>query len=59
MSYTVQVAMIAIAAALVVFAMRPQARPDPSSETQKLEWLHEPADLRTVSQNSPYMRDER
>ena len=51
--------MLAIAATQVLVAMRPLSRPDSSSETRKLEWLHEPADLRVVSQNSPYMRNER
>jgi 4-alpha-glucanotransferase len=51
--------MLAIAATQVLVAMCPLSRPDSSSETRKLEWLHEPADRRVVSQNSPYMRNER
>jgi len=59
MNHTVYIALLAIAATLVVFGIHPPAGPHSSSKTQRLESRHEPADLRKVSQDSPYMRSER
>ena len=57
--HTVYLAALAVASTMIVFGMRHLAGPDGSSETQKLEWVHHADELRKISENSPYMRNER
>jgi hypothetical protein len=58
MNRTIYLAALSIVAMLIVVGMRP-VRPDGLTETLKLEWVHDPAELRNTSENSPYMRNER
>jgi hypothetical protein len=59
MSGTLYLAVFSVAITLIAFGVRPLAQSDALSETRKLEWVHDPAELRKVSENSPYMRNER
>jgi hypothetical protein len=49
MNYTLYLAVFAVAITLIAFGIRPLAQSDALSETRKLEWVHDPANLRKVS----------
>jgi hypothetical protein len=57
MNLTVYLAALSFVAALIAIGMRPPV--NPNGETRKLEWVHDAAELRRISENSPYMRNER
>ena len=59
MNQALYLAVFSVAITLIVFGIRPLAEPDVLSETRKLEWVRDPTELRKVSENSPYMRNER
>ena len=48
-----------VAVTLIAFAAHPLAQPGASTELQKLEWVRDSGELRKISENSPYMRNER
>jgi hypothetical protein len=50
---------LSVAVTLIAFAVRPLAQPGASTELRKLEWVRDSAELRRISENSPYMRNER
>jgi len=59
MNQGLYLAVFLAAITLIAFCIRPLVQPEALSETRKLEWVHEPAELRKISENSPYMRNER
>jgi hypothetical protein len=50
---------LSVAVTLIAFAFRPLAQLGASTDIRKLERVHEAAELRKISENSPYMRNER
>jgi hypothetical protein len=59
MNQGLYLAVFLVAITLIAFCIRPLVQPEALSETRKLEWVHEPAELHKISENSPYVYAQR
>jgi hypothetical protein len=59
MHFALYLTFLLVAVTLIAFAADPLVQPVASTELRKLEWVRDSGELRKISQNSPYMRNER
>ncbi len=59
MHFALYLIVLSVAVTSIAFALRPSTYPGASTELRKLEWVRDSAKLRKISENSPYMRNER
>jgi hypothetical protein len=51
--------LLSVVVTLIAFAVLPLGQPGAWTELRKLEWVRDSGELRKISENSPYMRNER